>query len=67
MLNLLHDHEVRIEGLAEGIQQGRAEGRAETHSEMLNDLIELMRTNIISPEQFDAIKAAALNTQQIKQ
>ena len=67
MLNLLHDHEVRIEGRAEGRIEGRneglIEGRAEAHSEMLNAIVDLMRSNIISPEQFEAIKAAALNTQ----
>ena len=40
----------------------RAEARTEAHTEMLNALNELMRSNIISPEQVNAIKAAALKS-----
>lgn len=54
MRNMLYKRELRAEG--------RAEGRTEAHTEMLNALNELMRSNIISPEQVNAIKAAALKS-----
>ena len=46
----LHEHEIR------------AEGCAEARAEIMNALLELMRANIISPEQLNAIKAAMLNS-----
>ena len=55
----IYEYEIRAEA--------RNKGRNEAHSEMLNAIVDLMRSNIISPEQFEAIKAATLNTQQIKQ
>ena len=58
MRNMLYERELRAEGRIEG----RAEGRTEARSEMLNALNELMRSNIISPEQVNAIKAAALKS-----
>ena len=74
MKHLLQEREIYYEahhkGLNEGLIEGRNEGlirgRAEAHSEMLNAIVDLMHSNIISPEQFEAIKAAAFNTQQIK-
>ena len=58
MRNMLYKREL----LAEGRIEGRAEGREEAHTEMLNALNELMRSNIITPEQVNAIKAAALKS-----
>ncbi len=56
--------EGRTEGLqqgrTEGLQQGRAEGFQQGRNETMNNILELMRIHGFSPEEINAVKAAAL-------
>ena len=65
MLNLLHDNEVRSEGIAIGKQLGEQLGEQRGSQKMMNIMLELMRKTGISPEQINAVKAE-LSEQQIQ-